>query len=436
MRLPLLLRPPQFRPVAVATVLSLAGSGLALSGSFAADDVPSAAGGPQWIGSWAAAVTHAEPAGFTNAGLNNQSTRFIVRSTVGGDRIRVRLSNLYGEQPVQVGAATVALPNTATADEKDIDPATSHALTFSGSASPTLTKGGELLSDPVDLPVGDLGSLVISVYFPVPTGPVTWHASSRQNSFYGAGNLVTDAGGAGYTTTRACCWLFLSGVDVQTARSNGAVVVLGDSIVDGIASSISGNNRWTDQLAERLLADARGGAPSVLNVGLAGSRLLHDGPEPGDAGFPGFQQLGVNALARLDEDVFSQTRPKAVITNIGVNDIWMNNESAERVIGALRQVNAQAKEHGLRSIAGTITPFEGLAGEGAWTPAKEATRQAVNAYLRSSTEFDALVDFDLVMRDPDHPSRLRAEFDSGDHIHPNEAGYQAMADAVPLTVLR
>src|SRR6266545_2885344 len=367
MRLPLLLRPPQFRPVAVATVLSLAGSGLALSGSFAADDVPSAAGGPQWIGSWAAAVTHAEPAGFTNAGLNNQSTRFIVRSTVGGDRIRVRLSNLYGEQPVQVGAATVALP------------------------------------------VGDLGSLVISVYFPVPTGPVTWHASSRQNSFYGAGNLVTDAGGAGYTTTRACCWLFLSGVDVQTARSNGAVVVLGDSIVDGIASSISGNNRWTDQLAERLLADARGGAPSVLNVGLAGSRLLHDGPEPGDAGFPGFQQLGVNALARLDEDVFSQTRPKAVITNIGVNDIWMNNESAERVIGALRQVNAQAKEHGLRSIAGTITPFEGLAGEGAWTPAKEATRQAVNAYLRSSTEFDALVDFDLVMRDPDHPSRLRAE---------------------------
>ncbi len=411
MRLPLLLRPPQFRPVAVATVLSLAGSGLALSGSFAADDVPSAAGGPQWIGSWAAAVTHAEPAGFTNAGLNNQSTRFIVRSTVGGDRIRVRLSNLYGEQPVQVGAATVALPNTATADEKDIDPATSHALTFSGSASPTLTKGGELLSDPVDLPVGDLGSLVISVYFPVPTGPVTWHASSRQNSFYG-------------------------GVDVQTARSNGAVVVLGDSIVDGIASSISGNNRWTDQLAERLLADARGGAPSVLNVGLAGSRLLHDGPEPGDAGFPGFQQLGVNALARLDEDVFSQTRPKAVITNIGVNDIWMNNESAERVIGALRQVNAQAKEHGLRSIAGTITPFEGLAGEGAWTPAKEATRQAVNAYLRSSTEFDALVDFDLVMRDPDHPSRLRAEFDSGDHIHPNEAGYQAMADAVPLTVLR
>ncbi len=423
------------RTVAAASAMSLAGSGLALSGVFAAD-APAPTAGPQWVGSWAAAVTHAEPAGFTNAGLTDQTARFVVRPSAGGDRIRVRLSNLYGEQAVQVGAATVALPNTATPAESDIDPATLHTLTFGGSATARMNKGGELLSDPVDLPVGDLGSLVITLYFPTATGPVTWHASSRQNSFYGSGDLTADAGGTGFTVTRACCWLFVSGVDVQTARSNGSVVVLGDSIVDGIGSSISGNNRWTDQLAERLLADARGGVPGVLNVGLAGSRLNHDGPEPGDAGFPGFQQLGVNAMARLDEDVFSQTRPTALITNLGVNDIWMNKETAGQVIASLRQINAQAEEHGLKSFASTITPFEGLAGDGAWTPEKEAVRQAVNAYLRGSTEFDGLVDFDAVLRDPAHPSRLLAGYDSGDHIHPNEAGYQAMADAVPVNELR
>ena len=422
-----------WRTVAVTAALTLAGSTLA--GADYGGDQRDA----DWVGTWATAVTHGNAAGSTNLGLTDQSVRLVVRPTVGGDRIRIRLSNIYGEKTVTVGAATVAKPNKSTPELSDIDPATLRTLTFNGSGTASMVKGSELLSDPVNLRLGNLDDLVVSLYFPENTGPTTFHGSSIQDNFVGPSNLVTQPGGTAYTLTRRCCWFFLSGVDVETDKSKGSIVVLGDSITDGTASTFNANNRWPDQLAERLVASADpwDKVPGVLNAGLAGSRLNHEGSEPSDNGaFPGFNEVGVNSLARLNEDVFAQTGVRTVITELGVNDIWMSDDSAAEIIGALRQVNAQVKERGLRSLVTTITPFEGIGGTDSWTPAKEATRQAVNSYLRSSKEFDGVLDFDKVLRDPAAPSKLNPAYDSGDHIHPNDAGYQAMAASVPLKLVR
>ncbi|MFI7490074.1 SGNH/GDSL hydrolase family protein [Micromonospora echinaurantiaca] len=390
-----------------------------------------------WAGSWAAAVTRGNATGLTNTGLNNQSVRMVVHTSVGGPRLRVRLSNSYGEQAVQVGRATIARPNTATADDhSDIDPASLRELRFNGAASATMNRGAELLSDPIDFPVGDQQDLVLTVHFPTPTGPVTFHGQSRQTNFIGATDLTSAADGAGFTIRPNCCWFFLSGIDVQRRHSPGSVVVLGDSIGDGNGSTVNANKRWPDLLADRLI-DARPDVrtPGVLNLSLAGNRLNHEGPEPGAGGFPGYHELGPNAVSRLDEDVFAQTDARTVVTHLGINDIWMSGDSAEQIIAALRQINQQVKARGLRSLVATLTPYEGHGNPGVWTPEKEATRQAVNAWLRGNGEFDGLLDFDRVLRDPAQPSRLLPAYDSGDHIHPNDAGNQAMADAVPLRLL-
>ncbi|MEV0330930.1 SGNH/GDSL hydrolase family protein [Micromonospora echinospora] len=390
-----------------------------------------------WAGTWATAVTRGNSVGLTNTGLNNQSVRMVVHTTVGGDRLRIRLSNIFGEQAVKLGRATVAKPNTSTPNDlSDIDTGTLRELTFGGSATATMNRGGELLSDPVDLPVGEQQDLVVTLHFPTSTGPVTFHGQSRQTTYIGATDLTGAAGGTGFTIRPDCCWFFLSGVDVERRKSPGAVVVLGDSIGDGNASTVNANKRWPDFLADRLI-DTRSEVrtPGVLNASLAGNRLNHEGTEPGAGGFPGYHELGPNAVARLNEDVFAQTGVRTVVTHLGINDIWMSGDSAESIIASLRQINQQVKQRGLTSLVATLTPYEGHGAVGVWTPEKEATRQAVNAYLRGSTEFDGVLDFDKVLRDPAQPSRLLPAYDSGDHIHPNDLGNKAMADAVNLRLL-
>ncbi|WP_422740189.1 SGNH/GDSL hydrolase family protein [Micromonospora sp. WMMD729] len=391
----------------------------------------------EWAGSWAAAVTRGNSVGLTNTGLNDQSVRMVVHVSVGGPALRVRLSNLYGEQAVRVGRATVARPNTATADDvSDIDPASLRPLTFTGAASATMNRGAELLSDPLTFAVADDSDLVITLHFPTPTGPTTFHGQSQQTNFIGAGDLTGAADGAGFTIRPNCCWFFLSGVDVQRKGTPGALVVLGDSIGDGNGSTVNANRRWPDLLADRLLADRPDKrTPGVLNLSLAGNRLNHEGTEPGAGDYPGYFQLGPNAAARLNEDVFAQTGARTVVTHLGINDIWMSNDSSEAIIATLRQINQQLQQRGLTSLVATLTPYEGHGAPGVWTPEKEATRQAVNAYLRGSREFDGLLDFDRVLRDPAKPSQLLPAYDSGDHIHPNDAGNKAMADAVPLRLL-
>lgn len=395
----------------------------------------------EWVGSWAAAVTAAEPAGSARDGFDNQSIRMIVHLSVGGERVRVRLSHIFGESTATIGSATVAKPNNRTPELSDIDPATLRQLTFGGRTSTTVLKGQELLSDPVDLRVGDLEDLVVTVYFPEASGPVSWHAVSLQTGFAGAGDLSTAVGGAGFTIARDCCWFALSGVDVLRTSPAGSIVVIGDSLGDGNGSTLNANKRWPDLLARRLVSTrSSGNVPGVLNASLAGNRLNHEGTEPGAGGFPGFAQLGTNAGARLNEDVFPQTGVETVLLDLGINDIWLNGDSADAIINSIRQIGAQVRERGIRFVVATLGPYQGFAvtpGAPAdeWTPEKEATRNAVNDFLRSSREFAGVVDFDAVLRDPADPSRLRAEFDSGDHIHPNDAGNRAMANAVPLRLL-
>ncbi|TYC22231.1 SGNH/GDSL hydrolase family protein [Micromonospora sp. MP36] len=431
--------PKRWHVIAFAATMLVAGAPAVTASAGPADSEGALPGRTEWAGSWAAAVTRGNTVGLTNTGLNNQSIRMPVQTTVGGDRLRVRLTNLYGEQAVRVGHATVARPDTTTPDDlSDIDPASVRPLTFNGAASATINKGAELLSDPLAFPVAEQEDLVVTLYFPVLTGPVTFHGQSRVTNFIGAGDLTTAAGGTGFTIRPNCCWMFLSGIDVERRLSPGAVVVLGDSIGDGNGSTVNTDRRWPDLLAKRLI-DARPEVrtPGVLNLSLSGNRLNHEGTEPGAGGFPGYYELGPNALARLNEDVFPQTGVRTLITHLGINDIWMNGDSAEAIIASLRQLNRQAQARGLTSLVGTITPYEGNGGPGVWTPEKEATRQAVNTWLRGTgaTEFEAVLDFDAVLRDPEHPARLLPAYDAGDHIHPNDTGAQAMADAVPLQLL-
>ncbi|OWV01478.1 GDSL family lipase [Micromonospora wenchangensis] len=432
--------PKRWQVIASAAVLLVVGAPAVVASAGPSDsDTAAAAARPQWAGTWAAAVTRGNTVGLTNTGLNNQSIRMTVRTTVGGERLRVRLSNLYGEQAVQVGHATVARPNTATlTDRSDILPGTVRELKFGGSTSATMNKGAELLSDPLTYAVGEQEDLVVTLHFPVLTGPVTFHGQSKVTTFIGANDLTTAADGAGFTIRPDCCWMFLSGIDVLRQQSPGAVVVLSDSIGDGNGSTVNANKRWPELLAGRLVAarpEVR--TPGVLNLSLAGNRLNHEGTEPGAGGFPGYYELGPNALARLNEDVFPQTGVKTLVTHLGINDIWMSDDSADRIITSLRQINKQAKARGLRSLAVTLTPYEGHGNPGVWTPEKETTRQAVNTWLRGpgAAEFDGLLDFDAVLRDPAQPSRLLPAYDAGDHIHPNDAGNQALADAVPLRLL-
>jgi lysophospholipase L1-like esterase len=392
-----------------------------------------------WVGSWATAVTAGEPTGISHDGFNNESVRMFVHLSVGGDKFRVRLSNVFGAQSVAVGHATIARPNTSTTSLIDVDPASVRTLTFNGQNSATMQKGDELLSDPVDMAVHDGDDLAVTVFLPTPTGPTTWHATSRQTSFSGPGDLTasTASGAAsGFTLSRDCCWFFLSGVDVSRNHSAGSVVVLADSIADGNGSTLNANTRWPDFLAKRLIDQrGNGNTPGVLNAALAGNRLNHEGQEPGAGGFPGFAQLGTNAGARLNEDIFPQTGVKTVILDLGINDIWMVGDSSAAIINTLKKLNTEMKERGLRVVVATLGPYEGFPLDGAWTPEKETTRVAVNDFLRNSRQFDGLLDFDKVLRDPAHPSQLRAEFDAGDHIHPNDAGAKALVDSIPLRLL-
>jgi lysophospholipase L1-like esterase len=433
-------RQPTWKATALACSLLLAGSAVLLSGEFSASANSSGIQGqqddhPAWANTWMAAVTHGDATGSTNAGLNNQSVRLIVHTTVAGSQVRIRLTNQHGDQSVTVGHATVAKPDTTTATLSDIDPSTLNELTFNGASSAVMQKGDALLSDPVRMPVGSQQDLVVTVYFPTPTGPTTFHSTSRQTNFVGPTDLADAVTGDGFTITRTCCWFFMSGVDVLRGPTTGPVVVYGDSIGDSNGSTLNANTRWPNLLYARLAIDRGAAAPAVLNASLAGNRLNHEGNEPGAGGFPGFNELGRNAIARLNDDVFGETNPQTVITDLGINDIWMSDDSASAIIATLRQLNTQIQEHGLQSLVATLSPYEHNGGPGVWTPEKEATRQAVNAWIRSNQEFDGVIDFDQVLRDPADPAELLPAYDSGDHIHPNDLGNQAMADAVPLAWL-
>jgi lysophospholipase L1-like esterase len=424
-------------PLAAAAILlgTLASVVAATTSSTAAAN-PSWNNGAGWAGSWAAATTAAEAGGSSHAGFNDQSVRMIVHLSLGGNRVRVRLSNEFGQSTLAVGHATVAKQIAGGANPSDIDPTTLHDLTFQGQTSTNILAGDELLSDPVGMHVDSLSNLVITVFLPGVTGPVTWHAISRENTYIGPGDLTAAPTAASFPTVKACCWYFLSGVDVLRADAEDSVVVMGDSLADGSGNTLNANANWPDDLARRIIQQQDLPPMALLNESLAGNRLDHEGTEPGAGGFPGLVQLGRNAAARLPDSLFAQNHPRTVLLDLGINDIWISDDSSAAIISSIRRIATDAHEHGIRIVVGTLGPFQNFdTPDQIWTPEKEANRQAVNAYLRTTHDVNGVVDFDSVLRDPNNPAALVAKYDSGDGIHPNDAGSQAMADLIPLGLL-
>lgn len=381
--------------------------------------------GGQWVGTWATSVYAPEERNTLPAAeLTDATLRQVVRITLGGDRIRVRLSNAAGTRPLRIGAAHVA---------RSAEPATARiadggtALTFGGRSEIVIPAGAEYVSDPVVLPVTPNSHLAITIYLPEAPARQTGHPGARATSYYLHGNRVAEADLPGSRTVTR--WYQLAGVDVEGPAHAAAVVAFGDSITDGYGVEPNTDRRWPDFLARRLQANPPTRHLAVLNHGIGGNRVLLD-------------ELGPNALARFERDVLAQTGVRYLIVLIGVNDLGTSTReapiSAEAhralvgdMISGFAQMVQRARARGIKVIGATIIPY----GASAYyhpDPANEADRQAINAWIRAPGNFDAVVDFDAVLRDPAEPMRMRRALDSGDGLHPSLAGYEAMADAVPL----
>ncbi|MDI1460954.1 GDSL-type esterase/lipase family protein [Catellatospora sp. KI3] len=407
-------------------VAALAGLGLAATSLVAGAGPASGGLPPRWVGTWGTALTAPSLAntGSSLNGFTDQTIRQVVRVSLGGEKVRLRFANAYGTGPLAIGHATVGLP--VSAGSPHLRPDSIREVTFDGSPSATVYKGAELLSDPVDLPVAAVTELAVTIYLPTATGAASWHWTARQTSYVYPGDRAADPDGSGQTAAYNHFY-YLAGVEVLTRTGLGTVVVLGDSISDGSGATLGANTRWPDQLAARIDGTWPAlGDPGVINVSLAGNQVTRDGLTLNSPA------LGDSALARLDDDVFSQPGVRTVIVELGINDVHLSGYPADRIIGGLRQLASQAKARDVRLVVTTLGPFEGYS---SWTPAKEAVRQEVNTWLRGDTGFDALLDLDQILRDPAAPTRVLPAYDSGDHIHPNDAGAQALAAAVPLWLL-
>jgi lysophospholipase L1-like esterase len=360
--------------------------------------------------------------------LQDATIREVVRIGLRGQRLRLRLSNALGTEPLAIGGVTLAPSadkGTSRVDSKHLA-----QVHFGVRASTVIPAGAEVWSDPVTLPVSAGEHLTVSLYLPKAPTPPTGHPGSRATTYFVHGNRIAAPDLAGAQT--APRWLVLAGIEVLAPEAR-AVVVLGDSITDGFGVQPDTDARWTDRLAERLWADNSRGPVAVINEGIGGNRLLHDG-------------LGPNALARFERDVLSQPGVTHLIVLEGVNDLGTLTQSSpaspeahravvEQSIEALRQIVLRAHSRGIVAIGGTIMPF-GASKLYHPDAATEADRQAINAWIRAAGHFDAVIDFDARMRDPAHPSRLDPAVDSGDGLHPSLAGYRMMGDAVPLVLLR
>jgi lysophospholipase L1-like esterase len=413
------------------TVLATAAVALAAVTSISVAQTPKTG---EWVHTWTASPQpdwgpdFFAPVGIPRS-LRDQTVRQIARVSLGGERVRIEFSNEYGEQPLVIGSAHVALAGENGAIVAGSD----RPLTFSGKESVTVPPGAPIWSDPVDLTVKPLGSVAVSLYLPEVSPTTTWHNDARQTTYIsGNGNFVADESFKAAQTVPSR--IFLSGIAVDAKADTRSVVMFGDSITDGDGSSLDANKRYPDILAERLVA--AGADVSVLNEGISGARVLTD-------------RMGDNALARFDRDVLSHPKVSTVVLMMGINDIgWPDSvlvpkgeaaPSADQIIVGYQQLIDRAQAHGLKIIGATLTPFEdtfqGGPLEGYYNEEKEVKRKAVNEWIRNSGAFDAVIDFDALLRDPKDAERIRAEFDKGDHLHPNDAGYQAMAESIDLKLL-
>ena len=379
-----------------------------------------------WVGTWSASMQG--PINFggrisPTEGFENQTLRMIVRTTIGGPRVRVHLSNAFGIAPLLVGAAHIAIRSNGSVIATGSD----RALMFSGKSTITIPPGAMMISDPVDLEVPELGYLAISIYLPNKTSVPTWHGTGLHTTFIsGTGDFTSKTEMPEGTTQTS--WYWLAGVDVTAPQGTGAIVAFGDSITDGARSTVDADQSWPSELAWRLLRGDSDREPklAVLNAGISGNRIWHD-------------QIGSNALERFDRDVLVQPGVQEMIVLEGINDIGFSNTpnaadqsvSAEDITAGLRQIIERAHTRGIKVIGGTLTPFEGA---NYASPDAEMKREAVNNWIRTGGAIDGAINFEAAIRDPQHPTKSLPAYDSGDHLHPNDAGYKAMADAIDLSL--
>ena len=375
-----------------------------------------------WVGTWAAAPAPSE----AGVGFNNHTLRMNPRVSIGGDTLRVRLSNAYGLRKLEIGAASVGIRDKGPA----IVPGSEREITFNGSRSATVAAGALVVSDPIELEVQPLADLAVSIHLPgeVPPAFQITGRYARQT------NYISPPGNFADATTMPVLkitdeWFFLSGVDVLASKETGCVVAVGDSLTDANISTHDTYNRWPDQLARRLLAREGGRPLAVVNQGLGGNRILHD-------------MRGDSGLRRFDRDVLAQPGVTHAIVMLGTNDLrnrWAKPEeevTAEQMIAGLRQMALRAQAHGIKLFAATLTPFGNETFmTGAWNPVREGHRVAFNNWIRETGTLAGIVDFDKALRDPERPTQMLPIYDSGDGLHPSDAGYCRMGDAIDLALL-
>ena len=371
-----------------------------------------------WVGTWTAAPAPAEGAAFSNHTL-----RMIPRVSIGGSKLRLRVSNAYGTRPLAIGAACVGLRSTGSA----LVPGSNRQLTFGAEPSATIAAGALVVSDPIELAFAPLSELAVSVHLPgdLPASfGITGRYARQTNYISPPGDFAAEeVMPVGRLTDD---WYFVCGIDVIAPPETGAVVALGDSLTDANISTHDGHHSWPSQLARRLVARQRGRPMAVMNQGLGGNRILHD--IRGDSG-----------LRRFDRDVLAQPGVTHTVIMLGTNDLRNRNGrldeevTATQMIAGLKQFAVRGQARGIKVIGGTLTPFENETFlPGAWNPKREAVRQRVNEWLRGTDAFDAIVDFDRALCDPDHPTRMLPIYDCGDHLHPSDLGYRTLGDAIDL----
>ncbi|MEU0675716.1 SGNH/GDSL hydrolase family protein [Streptomyces sp. NPDC006172] len=382
-----------------------------------------------WVGAWAASPVAGEP-GTRATGMAGRTVRNVVHTSVAGTSARITLSNLYGTLPLHVTAASLAV---ADGDGDDDGPAaadgTLRRLTFAGRGSVVVPAGGQAVSDAVALVVPRDCDVLVSTYTPASSGPVTYHPYSRRTSYVAVGEHTQDTTGDVYTG-RIGSWRYLTALDVLSHEADGTVVAFGDSLTDGVTSTLDADRRYPDVLADRLHAAASRSRDTprygVVNAGISSNRVLADGG--GTAG-------NASGIKRFTRDVLGRPHVKAVVIDLGVNDILRHpaGGDADAILAGLRTLVRLAHAHGVKAVGATLMPFRGHPN---YSDAGEATRLRVNAGIRSGSVFDEVVDIDQALRDPYDPRQLRPEYDSGDHLHPSDLGYRRMAQTVEPAQLK
>jgi lysophospholipase L1-like esterase len=372
----------------------------------------------QWVGTWASspltdAHTRMAEQLFASGGV---TLREVVHVSIGGEMVRVRFSNLYGTAPLVIRGAAIAQTLKGAA----IVEGSGKPLSFHGQPSVSIPAGALAVSDPAPFKLAPLSDATVSFYLPAASGPITQHELGNATSYQIPGNVVSSSTLDAPST--ATSWYYLNGIDTLAAGDAGAVITIGDSITDGARSTINTNQRWPDELARRLQADPKYRNLSVLNEGISGNKILLDGAGP-------------NALARFDRDVIAQSGAKYLLILEGINDIGRlqgtpnSGLTAADLILALDQMIQRAHAHGIAVIGCTLTPYHGA---NYYTDNGEAIRKAVNDWIRTSGAFDGFIDFEAAVRDPNHPDTFLPGDEPGDHLHPNDAGYKVMGDAIDL----